>query len=120
MHGLARLSEIMPELAAPTLSPSQVVALLDRVGDVALALYQITSEDDPQVAARIQRYRAEWQQVRPMLTGIDLQRMGLPPGPLYSRILTAIRTARLDGKLDTRAEEVALAMAIAEEERAAH
>jgi tRNA nucleotidyltransferase (CCA-adding enzyme) len=120
MHGLERLAELAPRLAAPALSSSQVVALLDHVDALALALYLITTELDPQVAARIHRYREEWQQVRPMLTGSDLQRMGLPPGPLYSRILGAIRTARLDGELSTRAEEVALAAMIARQEDAAH
>ena len=38
----------------------------------------------------------------PLLTGRDLQDLGLPPGPLYTRLLTGIETAQLNGELRSR------------------
>ncbi len=38
----------------------------------------------------------------PLLTGHDLTRMGLEPGPVYKRLLDAVREAQLDGTITTK------------------
>jgi tRNA nucleotidyltransferase (CCA-adding enzyme) len=51
----------------------------------------------------------QWERLHestPCLTGRDIEEMGYRPGPLYGRILTALRQARWEGKLRTREEEV--------------
>lgn len=45
--------------------------------------------------------------VRPHLSGRDLVRLGVPPGPAVGEILEGLRAAVLDGRIRTRAEEVA-------------
>jgi poly(A) polymerase len=56
----------------------------------------------------VQRFIAETpaEQVRPerLLTGDDLQAMGLRPGPVFSRILQALEDAQLEGEIRTRQE----------------
>jgi len=44
------------------------------------------------------------EQVRPerLLTGDDLQEMGLRPGPLFAEILRSLEDAQLDGQVKTR------------------
>jgi len=44
----------------------------------------------------------------PLLTGDDLKRHGIPPGPLYGRLLAAVRDAQLDGAIHGRDEAFAL------------
>lgn len=44
----------------------------------------------------------------PLLTGDDLKRHGIPPGPLYGRLLAEVRGAQLDGALHTRDEALAM------------
>jgi len=51
-------------------------------------------------------------QARPELTGNDLINLGLKPGPQFKSILDQIRTARLDGLIETKAEELNLVKAI--------
>jgi len=41
------------------------------------------------------------------LRGEDLRRLGVRPGPIYRKILAAVRAARLDGRLRSAEEEVA-------------
>ena len=41
---------------------------------------------------------------QPLLTGDDLKQRGVPPGPLYSKLLDAIREAQLDGTIRIKAE----------------
>jgi len=44
----------------------------------------------------------------PVITGEDLMRLGLPPGPLYKRLLDAVREAQLDGTLATLQDALTL------------
>jgi tRNA nucleotidyltransferase (CCA-adding enzyme) len=46
--------------------------------------------------------------VSPLLTGRDLQILGIPPGPAFKKILGTLLDARLNGRVITREEEVAL------------
>jgi hypothetical protein len=40
----------------------------------------------------------------PLLTGDDLRRHGVQPGPVFARLLEALRDAQLDGKVRDRNE----------------
>ncbi len=51
------------------------------------------------------RYLTELRDVRPLLRGRDLQNMGIPPGPEYSRIFREILYEKLRGRLKTVEEE---------------
>jgi tRNA nucleotidyltransferase (CCA-adding enzyme) len=46
------------------------------------------------------------QESNPCLSGEELRKLGYKPGPLFSRILDALRRARWEGKLRTREEEI--------------
>jgi hypothetical protein len=45
----------------------------------------------------------------PLLTGDDLQRMGIPAGPAYKAILQSVRDKQLDGELSSQAAAIELA-----------
>lgn len=45
--------------------------------------------------------------------GEDLRRMGLEPGPIYGRILREVLAARLDGRVECRADQLELARVLA-------
>ncbi|MFM7582621.1 MAG: CCA tRNA nucleotidyltransferase, partial [Caldilinea sp.] len=53
------------------------------------------------------RYRSEWQAIRPELTGDDLQHLGIARGAIYRRLLAELRAGRLDGTIQSRADEIA-------------
>lgn len=94
------------QLHAPALPPSRVVELVERFDDAALAVFVIAT-DAERARGYVDRFRATWRRVHPLLTGEDLKELGLPPGPIYREILARLRAGRLDGKITTRAEEVA-------------
>ncbi|HZK25408.1 MAG TPA: CBS domain-containing protein [Oscillospiraceae bacterium] len=51
-----------------------------------------------------------WEKIRPIqieISGHDLEVLGLPPGPAYQEILTAVRAARVDGLVGNKEEELA-------------
>jgi hypothetical protein len=45
---------------------------------------------------------------KPSLTGEDLVKMGMKPGPVFKSVLNALREARVMGIVNSREEEVAL------------
>jgi poly(A) polymerase len=51
----------------------------------------------------------------PFITGEDLKKLGLKPGPLYKAVLDAVYEAQLDGTVKTREEALALAKRLIEQ-----
>jgi poly(A) polymerase len=59
-----------------------------------------------------ERKLAEWSAAEltppPLLTGDDLHEMGVPQGPVYKRLLDAVREAQLDGTVTTKEQGIEL------------
>ena len=53
------------------------------------------------ISAQFTTYR--W--VKPILKGNDLKSMNLKPGPSYNKILNRLLDARLNGEVETEADE---------------
>lgn len=66
------------------------------------------------VMARRRSMPPEETQPPPLITGHDLIEMGYEPGPLFSRVLAAVRDAQLDGEVSTAQQARALARNVAE------
>ncbi len=111
---LLQLIELRDKVAAPLaderLSPSAIYHWLEGYKDEALEVFAIAS-DSALVRERVQRFLTDLRYIAPQLTGRDLKRMGLAPGPAFRKILTQLRDARLDGEISSRAEEEALVRA---------
>ncbi|MFL5241766.1 MAG: CCA tRNA nucleotidyltransferase [Gemmataceae bacterium] len=52
----------------------------------------------------------------PLLTGHDLLRLGIPRGPLFKKLLDAVREAQLDGTIAAPQQAMDMAVRIAQEE----
>ncbi|MEP7293266.1 MAG: hypothetical protein ABI835_15890, partial [Chloroflexota bacterium] len=85
-------------------APSQIVARLDGISDLALFAAWLTLGESI-ARTQIQEYAETWRRVRPKTDGRVLQARGLNPGPCYSTILARLRSARLDGEISSDAEE---------------
>jgi len=95
----------LPDLVGQ--SPSRVVARLEEAP--LPALYAIICLcPGKEICELLNRYATEWRKVQPMTDGYTLHAMGIEPGPVYRRILWALRAAWLDGKITTREQENAL------------
>jgi tRNA nucleotidyltransferase (CCA-adding enzyme) len=84
--------------------PSAIATRLDGLSSLAIYAAHL-AVDDPRVKDLLLTYITRWQNLRPVLTGDDLRAKGIPPGPIYSRILTVLRNAWLDGEVSTAAQE---------------
>ncbi|HEY5521928.1 MAG TPA: hypothetical protein VIK21_01975, partial [Desulfuromonadaceae bacterium] len=66
-----------------------------------------------QVRRFVSLYLTRLRAVAPLLDGNDLGKLGLEPGPLFRRIKERLLRARLDGEVNSRDEEEALALSLA-------
>jgi tRNA nucleotidyltransferase (CCA-adding enzyme) len=83
------------------------------------ALLVVWAAEEEIVAQQIRRFHAELRDVRAILDGRYLiDQYGLKPGPLFGRLLDALRDARLNGLVETREDEEALLAQLLAEETA--
>jgi tRNA nucleotidyltransferase (CCA-adding enzyme) len=101
------LKEIAPGTDSAEPAVSEIATRLAQFDLATLALQWLVT-DDPWTRGTLERYARIWRHVGPLLNGDDLRAMGFQPGPLYREILWALTSARLDGEVATREDEIAL------------
>jgi tRNA nucleotidyltransferase (CCA-adding enzyme) len=105
---VARLAASIGGLKDNAARPSDIVAILDETSDEARLALRVAC-DDWLVRQRLDSYQRRWRHAQPLLNGDDLRKMGIPPGRVYRHILEALRAARLNGAVSSRADEEELA-----------
>jgi len=101
------LHQCLPSLEKERQRPSTLVRWLEPASREALFMLWVVT-DSPLAREQIESYDHIYREVQPLLTGKDLKQMGLEPGPLFGNLLEALRRARLDGQVESRADEEAL------------
>jgi tRNA nucleotidyltransferase (CCA-adding enzyme) len=71
-----------------------------------LILYMMAKTRSVRVKRSISNYFTKLRYVTPSIQGKDLMQMGIPPGPIYKRILDAVLDAQLNGELKTKSDEM--------------
>ncbi len=74
---------------------------------IELILYMMASTRRNIVKQSISNYFTRLRHIDTSVTGKDLKKMGLEPGPLYRKVLQAVLDAKLNGQLKTRSDELA-------------
>ncbi len=110
LRQIQALKKIAPQLAAAQ-RPSQAYALLEPYKDDALLVCWLAF-DNPAARQWIVVFKEKLCCVKPIIGGKYLiEKFNLRPSPLFTKILTRLRNARLDGEISTLAEEEALVKA---------
>ena len=91
-------------LADPELPPSSIYRFLHGYSLTATTANSLAS-DSPIARQHIHLFLNKLRYVKPTLTGTDLKRMGIPPGPRIKEMLTLLHEARLDGKVTSKKGE---------------
>ena len=77
-----------------------------------VAMHEALSPEELQDVAYCRQWLAQPREVLdppPLINGEDLRRLGLKPGPVFKRILQAVRDAQLDGEIRTKEEALKFA-----------
>ena len=94
----------MRSLAIPALSPSNIYHLLDGYSYPALVANSLATES-PVANQNIRLFLNKLKGIKISLTGDDLKRMGIAPGPQIGEVLELLRQARLNGRVTTKQDE---------------
>ncbi len=73
-----------------------------------LVLYMMASTGREKVKKAISHYFTKLRYIKTSVTGDDLIKMGLPPGPAFREILDEVREAALDGLIEDKNDEIRL------------
>jgi len=91
------------------LRQSRIARLLDSLSPEAKVVLLAVLAKGPAQEAVCRYLTTSWHIV-PLLKGYDLRQLGLKPGPVYRRALAALRSAKLDGRLHTREDEISFVL----------
>jgi tRNA nucleotidyltransferase (CCA-adding enzyme) len=102
VSGIAQAKNVVKRL--PIQDPVEIVKLL---GDLKLEviLFSMALSKDRRKQKVISRYLTELRNVRTILKGDDLKKMGIQPGPVYSRIFKELLDEKLRGRIKSREDE---------------
>ena len=85
---------------------SMIANRLEGVPPLAIYANSLAARDD-KLCNNLQAYLDRLNTITPRITGDDLRERGLIPGPIYKRVLSAIRDGWLDGKIENVDQEEA-------------
>jgi tRNA nucleotidyltransferase (CCA-adding enzyme) len=94
----------MRSLATPGVSPSVIYRLLDGYFSPAIVANSLATES-PVASQSIRLFLNKLKDIKVSLSGDDLIRMGIAPGPQIREILDLLHKARLNGKIATKQDE---------------
>ncbi|MCY4464196.1 MAG: hypothetical protein OXE46_01525 [Chloroflexi bacterium] len=103
-----RILAIAEDLADPLRRPSEIAPRLEKLPPTALHAAWLLLHDSSSAQERLRLTMQRWRTIRPCTTGHDLRARGLPPGPHYKRILEQLRSAWIDGDVQSCEAERAL------------
>lgn len=100
--GISKAREVVKRL--PSEDPVEIYNLLRKLRLETILLAMALSKDRLKQKV-ISRYLTELRKIEPILKGEDLKKIGVKPGPVYSRILKELLEEKLRGHLKSREDE---------------
>ncbi len=111
MRDTLRLKTRLSQLNKPSMKPSEVYYLLHEYEPLAIQANAIASESS-MVHHHLQLFLTELRYVRTSLNGEELKRLGISAGSDMGKVLRSLHKAKLDGEVNTKADEEKLALSL--------
>jgi len=103
--------KVIQGLRAKNLKPSKVYALLEPCSFEEILFIKAKSENKV-ITLRIGEFFKKYNQIKLKISGKDLKKMGVKPGPAYKKLLKKILHEKIDRNIRTKRGEIRLAEAI--------
>jgi tRNA nucleotidyltransferase (CCA-adding enzyme) len=84
--------------------PGEFTETIEKYPALSIFAYWI-SENNQTYREKIENYVNKWRLINSNITGGTLKELGIPPGPLYQKILKKIRNAWINGSITTVEQE---------------
>ncbi|WP_224982156.1 CBS domain-containing protein [Geomonas agri] len=75
---------------------------------VEILLYHMARSSNPEIKRCISLYFTKLHSMEPLVGGEDLKRLGIKPGPIYRELLDAVLSARMNGRVSSKDDEIRL------------
>ena len=75
---------------------------------VEILLYHMAKSGNPEIKRCISLYFTKLHSIHTLIGGEDLKELGIKPGPLYRELLDAVLSARMNGKVSSKEDEIEL------------
>ena len=92
-------------LSSAKLAPSKICSILEPLSFEEI-LFVRAKTKNKLVLSRISDFFAEHNRVRIKIGGDDLKKLGIKPGPLYTKFLKRVLHKKIDGELKTKRDEL--------------
>ncbi|MEW6417459.1 MAG: CBS domain-containing protein [Nitrospirota bacterium] len=102
IKGMSQARDILKRL--PLDDPVGIYNLLNKL-KLETVLFSMAVSKDRQKQKMISHYLTDLRKIKTILKGDDLKRIGIQPGPVYSKILKELLEERLRGHLKSREDE---------------
>ncbi|HIK31969.1 MAG TPA: CCA tRNA nucleotidyltransferase [Oscillatoriales cyanobacterium M59_W2019_021] len=102
LHKFYRFREHTLERLSQSQRTSEIVSVLQPHDLPFLILIAVCSSRS--IRRKIWQYITQWSQIKPMLNGEDLKRMGYRPSPQFKEILEEVKIRTLDGEFGDRTQ----------------
>ncbi len=100
--GITQSKDILNKL--PSNDPASLYHLLNGV-NLEILLFSMAQSKSKQKQKAISQYLIELRKIKPILKGKDLQKIGIKPGPLYSKLFSELLDEKLSGRLKNKEDE---------------
>ena len=87
-----------------SLTPGKLCQTLEKYPALAIYCNWIT-EENKDLQRKFEQFVYHWRLIYPKTTGEDLKQYGIPPGPIYHRILQKLRTAWINNEISSKGQE---------------
>jgi len=101
----------LSQLNKPSMKPSEIYYLLQEYEPLAIQANAIASESS-MVHHHLQLFLTKLRYVRTYLNGEELKRLGISAGSEMGKVLQALHKAKLDGEVNTKADEEKIAFSL--------
>lgn len=106
-----RLKSQLPLLDKSSLKSSEIYYLLHEYERLAIQASAIATES-PTICSHLKLFLDKLRYVKTFLNGEELKKLGISAGPEMGKILQTLHTAKLDGEVNTKADEEKLALSL--------
>ncbi|MBI3377728.1 MAG: CBS domain-containing protein [Nitrospirae bacterium] len=100
--GITQSKDMLNKL--PSNDPAGLYHLLNGV-NLEILLFSMAQSKSKQKQKAISQYLIELRKIKPLLKGKDLQKIGIKPGPVYSKLFSELLDEKLNGRLKTKEDE---------------
>ena len=104
-NAIFKSKDLFDELSnLKSIKPSVFSSKIENLPNIAIyTCYLLTSNEN--IKSYFMFYMKKWKYVKLNTNGYKLREMGIPPGPIYNKLLSHLRSAWIDGLISTPEEE---------------